>query len=294
MDRHRAGIETALSGIADEVAGDDAVSRAVRYALGGGGKRLRPVLCLAAMAAVSREPAAADRPAALRAAAAIELVHTYSLVHDDLPCMDDDVLRRGRETTHRVFGTTTAILAGFALVPLACRILADAADAIGATPDARQRVVAELCAGAGAAGMVGGQLLDLDAEREPVGMAALRRIHALKTGALFRASLRIGALLAAGTADEVTVLGHFGERLGMAFQITDDVLDETVDADALGKTPGKDRDAGKVTFVSALGASGARRAACAESAAAIALLAASGIRSELLNGLARFAVDRDR
>jgi geranylgeranyl pyrophosphate synthase len=158
----------------------------------------------------------------------------------------------------------------------------------------RRRVVCELCAGAGSAGMVAGQVLDLEAERAPVGLAQLRRIHALKTGALFRAALRIGALLGGGSEASVEGLGRFGERLGLAFQITDDVLDVTMDAAALGKTPGKDRDAHKTTFASLLGVEGAERAARSEAADAIGILRTHALASDVLEGLAGFAVDRRR
>jgi geranylgeranyl pyrophosphate synthase len=310
-------VNAELAGIAAAHAGSDAVSEALRYALSAGGKRLRPILCLAAAESVDdagmetdgAQPISAEGTPArggaagadsrtdrhrLRAAAAIELVHTYSLVHDDLPCMDDDDLRRGRRTAHRVFGTAPAMLAGFALIPLACRMLVDAAAALQPGAGASARVVAELCRGAGAGGMVGGQLLDLQAEHAPVELAPLRRIHALKTGALFGASLRIGGILAGARPPVTAALGRFGESLGLSFQITDDVLDETMDAGALGKTPGKDRGAGKSTFVSLLGVAGARDAASAELTAAVAGLRAAGIASPLLERLAGFAVGRDR
>jgi farnesyl diphosphate synthase len=154
--------------------------------------------------------------------------------------------------------------------------------------------VVEVCRGAGAAGMVGGQLLDLAAEGGPPDLAALRRIHAMKTGALFRAALRMGAILAGATPPAVAALGVFGQSLGLAFQITDDVLDETKDATALGKTPGKDRGAGKATFVSLLGVAAARAAAAEEAASAVAALRAAHLDSPLLERLAGFAVERDR
>jgi geranylgeranyl pyrophosphate synthase len=317
----REAVNAELAGMAAAHPGSDAVSEALRYALSAGGKRLRPILCLAAAEAVdgavdgagaetdgAQTSRAGEHPTGggatgtdagtyrhrLRAAASIELMHTYSLVHDDLPCMDNDDLRRGRRTAHRVFGTAPAMLAGFALIPLACRTLAEAAAALQPGGTASARVVAELCRGAGAGGMVGGQLLDLEAERAPVELAALRRIHALKTGALFGASLRIGGILAGARPAVTDALGSFGESLGLSFQITDDVLDETMDAGALGKTPGKDRDTGKSTFVSLLGVAGARDAAAAELAAAVAGLRDAGIASPLLERLAGFAVGRDR
>jgi geranylgeranyl pyrophosphate synthase len=280
---------------------DDRVAEALGYALSAGGKRLRPILCLGAAEAVDamtpgRSATADSRPPRMRvrAAAAIEMIHTYSLVHDDLPCMDDDPLRRGRPTTHRVCGTGPAMLAGIALIPLACRTLAEAAAALGLSAEQQAQAVLELCRGAGAAGMVGGQLLDLEAEGVSLPLESLRRVHALKTGALFRASLRIGGILAGADPGVTDALGRFGDGLGLAFQVTDDVLDETMDADALGKTPGKDRDAHKSTFVSLLGVDGARAAAGAEAESASAALRGAGIISPLLEALAEFAVCRDR
>lgn len=292
LDEFRAGIDAALAGISHDIEGDDPVSQAARYALDGGGKRLRPVLCLAAMEAAGR----VVRPTGpeYRAAAAIELVHTYSLVHDDLPCMDDDDLRRGRATVHRVYDSHTAMLAGFALVPMAMRVLDQAARDLDLDEHARRKAVRALAVGAGAAGMVGGQMLDLEAEGRSLGPAAMRRVHAMKTGALFSSALHIGGLLAGAQDQALAALIDFGRRLGLAFQIMDDVLDDTMAAATLGKTPGKDRDAAKVTFVSLLGVEGARSAAEAEARAAVDGLAAAGVASVSLETLARLAVDRDR
>jgi geranylgeranyl pyrophosphate synthase len=288
----RGGVDDALIIIARDIASDDPVSSAVRYALSAGGKRLRPILCLAAMDAAG-DPPGRD-PVRMRAAATVELIHTYSLVHDDLPCMDDDALRRGRPTTHRVFGTRPAMIAGIGLIPLACRVLHGAAAGMGLDPAAGAAAVRELCHGAGPAGMVGGQVLDLAAERRAVSPEELRTIHLMKTGALFRAAVRVGGVLAGAGADAVDALGEFGERLGLAFQIADDVLDVTSESTVLGKTAGKDRDADKATFVSLMGVDPARRAAAAEADAALAAAGRAGLRTPLLEGLARFAVHRDR
>lgn len=307
---YRRAVDAALGELVAATPGEDPVRSALRYALSAGGKRLRPILCLAAIDAVrgagasdGDEPAerwhtdaaGADAASAeVRAATAVELIHTYSLVHDDLPCMDDDDLRRGQPTTHRMFGTRAAMLAGVALVPLACRTLLSATAELGLPPASRRRALQELCAGAGAAGMVGGQVLDLEAEGTDVGIDGLRRIHRMKTGALFRAALRIGGVVAGADAARLHALGTFGDRLGMAFQIADDVLDVTTDSAALGKTPGKDRDARKPTFASRLGVPAARATARAEADAAVAALEGAGIDSRVLAGLARFAVDRER
>ena len=288
----RAEIDDALASILADMSADDAVTAAMRYALGAGGKRLRPMLCLAAMDAAGGAPG--QRAAAVRAACALELIHTYSLVHDDLPCMDDDDLRRGQPTTHRVFGTSAAMLAGFALIVQAARLLHRSALEMGAGSDRGAAAVRELCHGAGAAGMVGGQMLDLQSEHTAVEPAHLRRIHGLKTGALFRAALRIGGLLGGAAPAAIDALGAFGEHLGMAFQITDDVLDVTMDTAALGKTAGKDIEADKATFAANLGVTGARAAAAAEVDAALSRLAAAGLKSPALDALARFAADRNQ
>jgi geranylgeranyl pyrophosphate synthase len=289
----RAAVDRALATIAADEGGGDDVSGALRYALATGGKRLRPILCLAAADTV-RPSTHADADLRVRAAAAIELVHTYSLVHDDLPSMDDDDLRRGRPTAHRVFGTVPAMIAGFALVPLAARVLDDACAGLGLDPGARARAVAELCRAAGAAGMVGGQVLDLEAEGRLLDVDGLRRVHAMKTGALFGAAVGIGGILGGADAGALDALAGFGRRVGLAFQITDDVLDVTMDAAALGKTPGKDRDAHKVTFASLLGIEEARRHASAEAAAAVQCVRDAGLHGPILEALAGFAVERDR
>lgn len=285
-------LDRTLSGIAQELGGVDVVTAATRYAIIAGGKRLRPLLCLAAMDAVGGT--SGPRESQLRAACALELVHTYSLVHDDLPCMDDDDLRRGQPTTHRAYGSPAAMLAGFALIPHAARLLHESALGMGVPPARAAEAVRELCRGAGAAGMVGGQVLDLQSERQRTDAAGLRRIHAMKTGALFRAALRIGGVLGGGSPADVRALGEFGSHLGMAFQITDDVLDVTMDSVALGKTAGKDADADKATFAVQMGIAGARDAAGAEVGAALEALAEAGLKSPVLERLARFAVDRNR
>jgi geranylgeranyl pyrophosphate synthase len=227
-------------------------------------------------------------------AAAIELVHTYSLVHDDLPCMDDDLLRRGRPTLHRVHGWRLATAAGAALIPLAAAQVAHGCRRLG-LDDARTAEVARtLAAAAGGAGMVGGQLLDLDAEGRPATVEELEAIHARKTGALFAAALRIGGLLAGGHAEAVEALGAYGAALGLAFQIADDLLDETAAAEVVGKATGKDRARAKATFPALLGTEAARRRAEEAVERGMAALEAAGIDDERLVALIRFAADRDR
>jgi geranylgeranyl diphosphate synthase, type II len=268
-----------------------AIREPIRYALGTRGKRLRPVLCATAWRAVRGD---VPPEGLYRVAAAIEIVHTYSLVHDDLPCMDDDDLRRGRPTVHRVHGAGAAVLAGAALIPLAAATADAGARMLGLAPAGRAKVVAELCRAAGAEGMVGGQLLDLEGEGRALDAAALERIHRWKTGALLAASLRIGGIAAGADDHRLEALTAYGSSIGLAFQIADDILDVTADADSLGKTAGKDERARKATYPSLFGLDGARALARERSHGAIAALRDGGIRSEPLEALARHVVERRR
>jgi geranylgeranyl pyrophosphate synthase len=260
--------------------------RAMRHPVFAGGKRLRPALLLAAVRCLD-----GDEEDALVPAAALELVHTYSLVHDDLPAMDDDDLRRGRPTTHVEFDEATAILAGDALLTLAFEALA----ARGAAPPAvRAALCAELAGAIGSRGMIGGQILDLEAQGSAVDPAALERIHRWKTGALIRASVTCGGVLAGASGAEAAALGRFGAAIGLAFQIVDDLLDAQAGTDVLGKTAGKDARDRKATFPGVLGLDESRRraeAAVREAQDAIGLL---GARGDLLRGLAAFVTARDR
>ncbi len=233
------------------------LAEAMRYSLAAGGKRVRPVLCMLAAEAVGGEAAAT-----LPAAVALELVHTYSLVHDDLPAMDDDDLRRGKPTCHITFGEAHAILAGDGLLTEAFRVLAGEGEA---PAERRTRAILVLAEAAGWRGMVGGQALDLEGEaltREgrDLELAHLQAIHRLKTGALLRASLELGGILGGGTEAQVVVLREAGAALGLAFQIQDDILDATSDASTLGKRAGKDSGRGKITYPAFLGLDGARKA----------------------------------
>lgn len=228
------------------------LGEAVRYSLEAGGKRVRPVLCLLACEAVG-SPAEAALPGAL----ALEYVHTYSLIHDDLPAMDDDDLRRGRPTNHKVFGEGHAILAGDALLTEAFGVLASA----DLDPVRRAEALALLAEGAGWRGMAGGQALDLEGENlQGYDLDHLRLIHRMKTGALLRASLEIGAVLGGAAPAEQSSLRAFGEAIGLAFQIQDDILDATATDADLGKRAGKDAGKGKITYPSLLGLDGARKA----------------------------------
>lgn len=290
-----ARVEAALASIRGSVMErfPPALAEAVRYALESSGKRLRPILCAVAYRA-SLPDGGGTREEIYRLACALELVHTYSLVHDDLPAMDDDDLRRGRPTLHRVCGTGMAIVAGASLLPLAAQLLEMEGERLGLSAAEQSAMAAELFAAAGLGGMVTGQFLDLEGESGGVDAGALEAIHRAKTGALLAASLRLGAR-AAGAPDRVrAALTEYGTCLGLAFQITDDVLDETGTSQALGKTAGKDRSAGKATYPTLYGVDGARRLAERWTERATAALEGAGVRSPALEALARYVVARQR
>ena len=292
VDAEAARVERALAAVAESVlaAVPGPLHDPVRYALETRGKRLRPVLCCAAYRALRGEPP----EAAYRLACAVEVVHTYSLVHDDLPCMDDDDLRRGRPTVHRVFGVARAVLAGAALLPAAAAVLDAEGAALGLLPAERGRLVAALCSAAGAEGMVGGQLLDLEGEGAETDARGLERIHRAKTGALLAAALRLGGIAARATPGELRGLAGYGEALGLAFQIVDDVLDVTAPSSALGKTAGKDLSSAKSTYPALFGVEGARRLAGERIREARDALAGAGVRSPELEALAGYVLDRER
>ena len=258
---------------------------AMRYATLGGGKRLRPFLVMqsADLFGVS------DR-SALRTGAALELVHCYSLVHDDLPAMDDDDLRRGRPTVHKKFDDATAILAGDALLPLAFEILADS----DTHANARTRIalISALAKASGAHGMVGGQMIDLQAESRILDIGEITRLQRLKTGELIAFACEAGAILGGATDDAREALRGYAHDLGLAFQITDDLLDVEGTAEEVGKAVNKDEDAGKATFVSILGVERAHAQANHLADQAISHLAMFGDRADLLSQAARFVVER--
>ena len=250
---------------------------AMRYAIFAGGKRLRPALVLLACRAVGGTDAAAAP-----GLAAVELLHTYTLVHDDLPAMDDDDLRRGRPTCHKAFDEATAILAGDALQTAAFAAAAE----LGA------EAVLVLARDTGSLGVVGGQQDDLDAEGKPPDAALLERIHRRKTAALIRASCELGAIAGRATPAQRAALSAYGEALGLAFQIADDVLDVTATAAALGKTPGKDAAQGKLTYVAVHGLENARAEGARQARLAQEALAPFGAQGAALAELARFVVER--
>jgi geranylgeranyl diphosphate synthase, type II len=269
---------------------DGEVIGAARYALEAGGKRLRPILCATAYRAV-----AGDAPeAAYDLAASLEIIHTYSLVHDDLPSMDDDAVRRGRPATHIAFGVATATVAGAALIPLAARVALEACDALGLEEARAGAAVATLMAAAGAGGMVGGQALDLAAEGRRVSLDELEGIHRLKTGALLAAAAEVGGIAAGAGVVARNGLVVYGRALGLAFQIVDDILDVTGSTVVLGKTAGRDTELEKATYPGLAGVEGARERARAEAERARAALREVGLASPELEALARYAVERDR
>ncbi len=261
--------------------------RALGYALRSPGKRVRPALVLAAYRA-----AGGTAPGIAGVAAAVETVHTYSLVHDDLPCMDDDDLRRGRRTTHREFGVSTATRAGYLLVAVAAQVLAEAARELELAPEILGQMAAELFTAGGIEGMVGGQWLDLEAEGRRLSLEELTRVHRGKTGALIRASCVLGGIGAGARAEVVAALRWFGEEIGLAFQIADDVLDATATSDQLGKPAGRDLELAKSTYVSVLGVEGARQEAQRHARRAVERLDAARVPSGRLAALAGYIVSR--
>ena len=260
------------------------IHRAMRYSLFAGGKRIRPVLCLEAARTVAGEV-----EGAVTAACPLELIHTYSLIHDDLPALDNDDYRRGKLTNHKVFGDAMAILAGDALLTLAFQVLAE----LPAPADRKVRLMAELATASGTVGgMIGGQVADLEGEGKPPDAALLESIHRAKTGALLRASLRMGAIYAGASEAQYAALSGYGEHIGLAFQIVDDILDVEESSEALGKTAGKDAAQHKITFPAVYGLEVSRTMAEAECARAHQVLEPFGERAARLHELADLIVRR--
>ena len=247
--RGRELISAALTGLCDRCLVDlaEPVGDAIRYSLMGEGKRMRGILLLSAF------EAAGGKGDATGLAAAIEVVHAYSLVHDDLPCMDDDDVRRGRATVHRVFGVPVATAAGLAMVPLAARCAVASGRTLGLDNSSTAGIISQLMQASGAGGMIGGQLLDLEGEGRPLSLEDLERIHRAKTGALISASVSLGGRAAAAGPARLAALAQYGDAIGLAFQITDDVLDVTATTDQLGKTAGRDVVISKSTYPALLG-----------------------------------------
>jgi geranylgeranyl diphosphate synthase type II len=263
----------------------DTIHRAMRYSLFAGGKRIRPILAIEAARSVAGEPSGV-----VAAGCSLELVHTYSLIHDDLPALDNDDYRRGKLTCHKVFGEAMAILAGDALLTLAFQVLSTL-DHIA--PDRQVRMIAELATAAGTVGgMIGGQVADLEGEGRPPDAQLLDTIHRAKTGALLRASLRIGAIFAGADESQYAALSCYGEHIGLAFQIVDDILDVQESSEALGKTAGKDAAQQKITFPAVYGMAESRSMAARECELAHQALAPFGTRAARLYELADLIVHR--
>ncbi|MBI5091930.1 MAG: polyprenyl synthetase family protein [Candidatus Hydrogenedentes bacterium] len=257
----------------------DTLREAMRYSLFAGGKRLRPALALGAAEIVCGKDTAA-----MPAACAIEMIHTYSLIHDDLPSMDDDALRRGKPTSHVVYGEAIAILAGDALLTMAFDVAARAND---------PRVLGEIARAAGAEGMVGGQVIDLQSEDKRLSLEQLRHLHACKTGALIRVSVRAGAILGGATESQLDALTHYGQHIGLAFQIADDILDITSTEEVLGKPIGSDIASQKSTYPALVGMDESRRLANEAVSSALDALKSFGAEADTFRALARYIVERD-
>lgn len=292
-------LETAIQQVAAEIDAefdvllpvpDDARARlyeAMRYAAIGGGKRLRPLLLVATADLFN-----VARPTALRVATAVEAIHVYSLIHDDLPCMDDDDMRRGKPTAHRAYDEATAVLAGDSLHALAFEILADASTV--PDPFIRSELIATLALASGPDGMAGGQMMDLEAEKATFDLPTVTRLQALKTGALIAASVEMGAILGHIPAEGRAHLRGYARDIGLAFQIVDDIMDVEGDEALAGKALGKDAAAGKATFVSLMGLDRAKQQAAALVDQALAHLASHGSEADLLRAIARYVLERDR
>jgi geranylgeranyl diphosphate synthase, type II len=287
LSERAALVEAALEDVLRDPRGmPPRLHEAMRYAVLGGGKRIRPVLALAAC-----EASGAEARRALPFACALELIHCYSLVHDDLPAMDDDDLRRGRATVHVVYGDALAILTGDALLTEAFRIAAEAGT-VGVPADRVAATVASIARAAGAPGMVGGQVMDLEAEHAAADLARVEAIHTRKTGALIAAAVDAGAHAAGADAERLAPLGAYRRALGLAFQVADDVLDATAPTAVTGKREHRDAEHGKSTYPSVLGVDGARAVAVELRDRALAALAPVGDAAEPLRAIARFVVGR--
>ncbi len=280
-------VERALSGIVPDPSGPDALLlEAMRYSLLGGGKRLRPILALAACEAVGGAP---ER--AIGFACAVEMIHNYSLIHDDLPCMDDDDLRHGRPSNHKVYGEAIATLAGDGLLTDAFKVLARSASD-GVPSSVVLQTVADLAHAAGSAGMVGGQVIDLQSEGRTLTLDELKHLHAKKTGALFHVSIVGGARLGGASDTQLASLNEFARALGLAFQVVDDLLDVEATTEQMGKRTRKDEAAGKATFPSLLGVEKSRQFARELEHQALEALSAFGPSADPLRAIATFVVER--
>ena len=283
---HSARTESALESLLDsDQTTPKRLHEAMRYAAQGGGKRIRPLVVYAAGSLGGAKAEALDA-----AAVAIECIHAYSLVHDDLPCMDDDDLRRGRPTVHKTYDEATALLVGDALQTRAFEVLAKAQCEI----DVRLLMISSLAAASGSRGMAGGQAIDLDSVGKKLDLVGLKQMHAMKTGALLSCAVQLGGIAAHLNPTQMTCLKNYSQALGLAFQIVDDVLDATVDSQTLGKTAGKDAANDKPTYVTLMGLDYAQKQAKQLQAEAIASLEIFGSKAHALQDLALLVVSRGK
>lgn len=273
---------------ARHVAAPSRLVEAIQYSLLAGGKRLRPTLILECCQACLTKNDPRKTASAMAAAAAMEFVHTFSLVHDDLPAMDNDDLRRGRPTNHKVYGEAMAILAGDAMVTMAFEIIATDAE-----PAVIASLIKELAIASGPEGMIGGQVLDIDGENASLTLEQLQRVHRMKTGALLTASCRMGAISAGASENQLNAVTEYGRHLGLAFQIIDDVLDVTSTPEQMGKATNKDAAKGKSTYPVLMGLEASKREAHHQLAAALDALNELGAAADGLRNLARFVVERE-
>jgi geranylgeranyl diphosphate synthase type II len=289
LEKQRQLIEKALVGVLPAASARPiTIHAAMRYSLLGGGKRLRPLLVLAAAEAIGSERAK-DLPSVLPAACAVELIHTYSLIHDDLPCMDDDDLRRGRPTSHKVYGEGVAVLAGDALLTRAFALLSEI------TPAKRyplSLLLQETAMAAGSLQLIAGQVADLEAEGRKLKIADVRFIHVRKTAAMIVLSLRLGAMIAGASPGQLEALTDFGNSLGLAFQILDDILDVTATSEQLGKSAGKDLKASKATYPAVIGLEASRKEAVKQTRAALRALDPLGAHGGRLRELGEWLLKR--
>ncbi|MBI2881300.1 MAG: polyprenyl synthetase family protein [Candidatus Tectomicrobia bacterium] len=288
MEEKRSQVNRLLEEVLASPRDEDGLYAAMRYSVFAGGKRLRPILALAGAEAVGGVP-----EKALPFAAALELIHTYSLVHDDLPAMDDSDFRRGRPTSHKQFGEATAVLTGDALLTLAFEVMTAPGPADGPDPRVLQRVVCEVARAIGVAGMIGGQAADLRFMGKRAAPRDVEYIHSHKTGALIRVSAWGGAVLGDGSPEQVEAVGRYGKNVGLAFQIVDDILDEVGDSDKMGKSAGSDQEAKKATYLKVFGIEESRRRAKGLVDAALAEVSGLGPGADPLRQIAQFIVARD-
>jgi len=288
LNHHGQTLSEYFRRLKDRYAGAPArLMESIQYSLLAGGKRLRPGLVLECWRACGGS--SSNHASALASAAAIELIHTFSLVHDDLPAMDDDDLRRGRPTNHKVFGEAMAILAGDAMVTMAFEIIAS-----DAAPSLAPALIRELASASGPEGMIGGQVLDMEGENRSVQLPELQRLHAMKTGALLTAACRLGAISAGSDAESVKAVEGYGRHIGLAFQIVDDLLDLTSTPEQMGKGTGKDAGRGKNTYPSLMGVEQSRHEAHRQLDLGLQSVASLGPQAQPLVTLARFVIQRDR